>query len=69
MTPDQFARALKWIRYSGASVIVTVNPAHWRWRLAAQHEQNAEWPSPNEHTYMVSWLFLTVRIWIDNGDW
>ena len=60
---------LKWVRYSGASVIVTVNPAHWRWAPTAQHERGVEWPSPNEQTYMVSWLFLTVRIWIDNGDW
>ena len=60
---------LKWVRYSGASVIVTVNPAHWRWTPTARHERSAEWPSPNEHTYQVSWLFLTVRIWIDNGDW
>ena len=69
MTQDQFAQALKWVKYSGASAIVTVNPLHWRWMPVAKHEQNAEWPSPNEHTYMVSWLFLTVRAWIDNGDW
>ena len=69
MTPDQFARARKWVRYSGASVILTLNPLHWRWAPVARHEQNTEWPSPNEHTYMVSWLFLTIRVWIDNGDW
>ena len=60
---------LKWIRYSGASVIVTLNPVHWRWIPRARHEKTAEWPSPNENTYMVSWLFLTVRAWTDNGDW
>ena len=60
---------MKWVRYSGASVIVTLNPLHWRWVPQAQHERGVEWPSPNENTYMVSWLFLTVRAWIDNGDW
>ena len=60
---------LKWIRYSGASVIVTLNPVHWSWVPRARHETNIEWPSPNENTYMVSWLFLTVRAWTDNGDW
>ena len=69
MTSDQFVQARKWVKYSGASVILTVNPAHWRWVPVARHEQNTEWPSPNEHTYMVAWLFLTVRAWIDNGDW
>lgn len=66
---DNINRAGAWIKYSGASVIVTVNPLHWRWKPTAQHERNIEWPSPNERTYMVSWLFLTVRVWIDNGDW
>jgi len=69
MTLDQFTRALKWVKYSGASAIVAVNPLHWCWAPRALHEQNTEWHSPNEHTYRVSWLFLTVRIWIDNGDW
>jgi len=69
MTPAQFAQARKWIRYSGASVIITLNPYHWRLVPTAQHERNTEWPSPNEHTYRVAWLFLTVRVWIDNGDW
>jgi hypothetical protein len=69
MTQDQFTRALNWVRYSGVSVIITLNPLHWRWIPAAKHEQNIEWPNPNEHTYMAAWLFLTVRIWIDNGDW
>jgi hypothetical protein len=69
MTQDQFTRALNWIRYSGISIIITLNPLHWRWMPVATHEQNIEWPSPNEHTYRVAWLWLTVRIWIDNGDW
>ena len=60
---------MKWIRYSGASVIVILNPLHWRWVPQARHERGVEWPSPNENTYMVSWLFLTVRAWTDNGDW
>jgi hypothetical protein len=69
MNWDNVIRAGAWIKYSGASVIVTVNPLHWRWTPTARHERNIEWPSPNEHTYMAAWLFLTVRIWIDNGDW
>ena len=62
-------RAVPWIKYSGASVIVAVNPLHWHWWPQARREQNVEWPGPNEHTYMATWLFLTVRVWIDNGDW
>jgi hypothetical protein len=69
MTRNKFVRALKWVRYSGASVIVTLNPLHWCWAPVAQHEPNTEWSKAHERTYRVSWLFLTVRIWIDNGDW
>lgn len=60
---------LKWVRYSGFSVIFVINPFHWRLVPHAQREYNDGWPSPNERTWSVSWLFLTVRSWIDNGDW
>jgi len=62
----------KWLRYSGASVIVSVNPLHWRWiPFFQRHVEGADgWPlGPNEITVTVSWLFLTIRVWIDNGDW
>lgn len=58
----------KWLRYSGISVILTVNPLHWRWVPRARQERN-EWSGPDERTYSVSWLFLTIRVWIDNGSW
>ena len=60
---------LKWLRYSGASVIITVNPAHWRWIPQAGQVFTTEWSTPNEQTWRVAWLFLTVRIWIDDGSW
>jgi len=60
---------LKWVKYSGASVSITLNPLHWRWIPVARNESNIDWPSPNESTYMVAWLCLTVRAWTDNGDW
>jgi hypothetical protein len=63
------SRYLKLLRYSGASIIVTLNPLHWRWLPQARREHNTEWPSPNEVTYMASWIFLTVRLWIDDGAW
>lgn len=58
----------KWLRYSGISVIITVNPAHWQWRPWANRFQD-EWAGPNSSTVSVGWLFLTVRAWIDNGAW
>jgi len=60
---------LKWLRYSGASVIITVNPAHWSWRPQAGQVFTTEWATPNEQTWQVAWLFLTVRAWTDDGSW
>ena len=58
----------KWLRYSGACVIITVNPAHWRWIPWANRFQD-EWAGPRERTVSVGWLFVTVRLWIDDGSW
>jgi hypothetical protein len=59
----------KWLAYSGMCVIIVVNPLHWRWVPRAQKDVT-DWPDgPNEWTGSVSWLFLTVRVWIDDGSW
>ena len=59
---------MNWLRYSGCSVIITMNPAWWRVIPWAQRDYT-EWAGPNEHTYSAGWLFLTVRVWIDDGAW
>ena len=45
-----------------------MNPAWWRVVPWAQRDYT-EWAGPNEHTYSAGWLFLTVRVWIDDGAW
>ena len=59
----------KWLRYSGASVIITVNPAHWSWRPQAGQAFRDEWAGPNEYNWHARFLFVTVRVWIDDGSW
>lgn len=59
---------LRWLRYSGISFIVAVNPMHWRW-LPWGRTEYSEWSGPREHTWAGGWLFLTIRIWIDDGSW
>ena len=59
---------IKWLRYSGASVTITLNPLHWAKVPWANRFYN-EWVGPNERHYNVGWLFLTVRFWIDDGSW
>ena len=59
---------IDYLRYSGASIIFQLNPLHWKVLPWIRKESNTEWGSA-EHTYSFSFLFLTIRIWIDNGDW
>ena len=66
-TPDR--GYLNWFRYSGISVIFTLNPLHWRLVPHARREPNDGWPSPNERTWRATWLFLSVRFWVDDGSW
>jgi hypothetical protein len=58
---------MNWLRYSGASIIISLNPLHWRVMPWARREFNDEWAGPNERTYSLSFLFLTLRVWVDNG--
>lgn len=60
---------MAWLRYSGFSVIIKGNPCHWSPLPWARREPNDGWPSPNERTWSVGWIFLTLRIWIDDGSW
>ena len=58
-----------WLRYSGASVAVNLNPLHWYWVPQAGREFTDEWRGPNERAWSARFLFVTVRTWIDDGIW
>jgi hypothetical protein len=57
---------LKYLRYSGCSVILSLNPLYWK-VLPWYRREDDSWESSN--TYACGFLFLTIRVWIDNGDW
>jgi hypothetical protein len=60
---------LKWFRYSGGTVILALNPLHWKVLPWFRDDTNLEWTSSNERTWSMGFLFFTVRIWIDDGAW
>lgn len=62
-------RVTKWLRYSGACVTMTVNPWHWTLVPLFFKDDNNGWLGPNERTWRMSWLMITVRVWIDDGSW
>ena len=58
-----------WVRYSGASISLHINPLHWSWIPRMQDEPLDTWIGPNERRFYATWLMITVRIWIDDGTW
>jgi len=60
-------QGINWLRYSGISVIITVNPFHWIWVPQTRLNDKTSWPGVR--LLSIGWLFLTVRLCIDNGDW
>lgn len=58
----------QYLRYSGASIILALNPLWWKVLPWARNETTAEFGEA-ERTYAFGFLGLTVRIWIDCGDW
>jgi hypothetical protein len=67
--PTSAQQQTNWLRYSGACVTITLNPMHWVLVPHAYRVLNNEWPGPNEKTWRASWLMITIRIWIDDGQW
>jgi hypothetical protein len=60
---------MNWLRYSGACVTLTLNPVSWVLIPRAYRYNNKEWPEGMWRTWQASWLFLTLRLWIDDGSW
>jgi hypothetical protein len=60
---------MTWLRYSGASISATLNPLHWQYCPQAGRAFTGEWVGPNERSYYARFLFLTVRVWFDDGSW
>ena len=60
---------MNWLRYSGATVRLNLNPFHWAWIPGAGREFRGEWAGPNEKGWYARFLFITVSAWIDDGSW
>lgn len=58
----------QYLRYSGISVIISLNPLWWKILPWARNETTREWGAA-ERTYASGFLGLTIRVWIDAGDW
>ena len=60
---------LKWLRYSGMSIILSLNPLWWKVLPWFRNETTNEWPNNMGKTFAFGFLGVTIRIWLDNGKW
>lgn len=58
----------QYVRYSGLSIIVSLNPLWWKVLPWFRDETTQEWGAA-ERTYALGFLGITIRIWIDDGSW
>lgn len=58
-----------WLKYSGLCVILQFNPLNWTLLPTFKRERDITIDGPNTWTGKFNFLFLTIRLWFDNGDW
>jgi hypothetical protein len=60
---------LNWIKYSGISITVNLNPLHWRLIPNASYHSSKEWLDGYFRSYRANWLCVQLHLWIDDGSW
>jgi hypothetical protein len=60
-------KLFRYLRYSGAVVTFRLNPFHWEWvpKITAEDELLNE----KDKVYSFLFLFLLIRVWLDDGQW
>lgn len=56
---------MKWLKYSGCNITLKLNPYHWRF-YCAYNKTNEVWETD---AFVLELFPITIRIWVDNGDW
>lgn len=59
---------LKWLNNSNLKVSIDLNPFVWVWLPKGIHQGPTE-SDPKLNIWYVRWLFLSVNLVLDNGDW
>jgi len=57
---------INYLKHSGMSISIMLNPYHWFLVPYMKKEGETAW---EQKTHRVSFLFFTVRFWIDDGRW
>lgn len=57
-------KLINYLKFSGLAVTITVNP--YQWSFLPIFKIDDDW---DFFTYRFTFLFLTIRVWIDDGSW
>lgn len=59
-----------WLTHSGASVTIIINPCHWRFRPWLEDGSGYSLAEgPNYRGAVFGWLFVIIKVWIDDDAW
>lgn len=56
---------MNWLKYSGINITLKLNPFHWR--ISCDYlKTNEAW---EQDAFILELLPITIRVWIDDGNW
>lgn len=56
---------IKWLKYSGCTITLKLNPYHWR--ISCKYMKlNEAWETDH---LSIELLPITIRVWFDDGSW
>ena len=56
---------MNWLKYSGATLAITLNPFHWGFQF--RYNKSADvW---EKDAFIVQFGPISFRAWIDDGQW
>jgi len=59
---------VNWLKYSGVTISINLNPWHWRSWPTLRSEHANEWGSPWRR-WRAAWLMMVVIVYLDDGGW
>lgn len=61
---------INYLKYSGASLTIYLNPLYWKaFPYIRNISKDDVYLGPDSHTWEFGFLFLIIRVWVDNGNW
>jgi hypothetical protein len=58
-----------YLRYSSIKISFQFNPFQWRWIPYFDSGKSNEWPDENAFFINAYWIFLSFRVYLDDGTW